>query len=654
MKSISSKNFWQAFTWASILLSFMAIYQTNGRVAELDIILLRSKWILVLGLFIANILAGAFVLRRLSRNEGNPWLARLDFETEVSLRRLFGFILILVGIVLVWVVKLLVFGKILPQIFPIFWVFLWLSLIASFGYKLLTGSGWPLSFAVIIVAQGLFYQIYGHLTVISVFPFSIGYSEAGRHYYASLFFAKSIYGLPLPLPFLHPTRYLLMSLPFLIDGLPLWFHRMWQALLWIGLTAISSILLARRLHLKGSMPFLVTGWAFLYFLQGAVYYHLQICVILILAGVSTRQPGRSLFMLILASIWAGISRVNWFPVPAMLAIAIYILETPVDGKKWGYWKTPFLWGVCGLGTALISQFLYIQFSGNADVRSFGSSFTSDLIWSRLLPNESFQTGVLPGIAIVSLPLILAMVQMARGRFSHVHPLRWLALLSLLLILLVGGMVVSVKIGGGGDLHNMDAFLVLLAVIVTSFLGGRVSGERETEPVWGQVHWNIAVATLLVPIGFALPQIGFPSSYNQVNTEKDVQLLQQAASDVVQSGGEVLFVTERQLLTFGLIRDVPLVPEYEQIELMEMAMSGNREYLEKYYADLKNHRFTIIIAEDQKFTEQKEGAFVEENTAWVRYVGAPLLCAYKPIASLSSTNIVIFVPRPSNPDCKNPF
>ena len=114
------------------------------------------------------------------------------------------------------------------------------------------------------------------------------------------------------------------------------------------------------------------------------------------------------------------------------------------------------------------------------------------------------------------------------------------------------------------------------------------------------------------------------------------------------------MTERQLLTFSIIRDVSLIPEYEQIELMEMAMSGNREYLEKYYSDLKNHRFAIIIAEDQKYTEQKEGAFVEENIAWVRYVGAPLLCAYKPVESLASTNIMIFVPRPSNPDCKNPF
>jgi len=86
----------------------------------------------------------------------------------------------------------------------------------------------------------------------------------------------------------------------------------------------------------------------------------------------------------------------------------------------------------------------------------------------------------------------------------------------------------------------------------------------------------------------------------------------------------------------------------------MAMSGNREYLEHYYSDLKNHRFAVIIAEEQKFTRQKKGAFIEEDNAWVRYIGAPLLCAYKPIETLSSTNVQIFVPRPAPPSCKDPF
>ncbi len=652
MKPTSPKIFWQTFITSSILLSGLAIYQTVQRVSELDIILWRSKWILLMGLFALNIIAGTFVLGQLSLDRGARWIKKLEFAARNGFSKLLGFVLIVFGFTFAWAVRLVFFGNILPQVTPIFWVFLWASLLQSLGLKLITGCKWHTLFALTVLVQGLIYQIYGHLTIVSDYPFSIGYSEAGRHYFASLFYAKSLYDMQLPLPFLHPTRYFLMSLPFLFQGLPLWSHRLWQALLWIGLTATSSILLTRRLSLKGWMQFFVAAWTFLYFLQGAVYYHLQICIIIILAGVSIRHPWRSLLFVMLASLWAGASRVNWFPVPAMMAIAIYLFESSINGKGWRYWLTPFIWGICGVGIAVISQFLYISLSGNADVRSFGSSLTSDLLWNRLFPNETFPLGILPGILVVSAPLILAMVQMTRGKLVRLHPLRWFALLSLLLALFFGGLIVSVKIGGGADLHNMDAFLVMFALISTSFFAERVAGEDGSNPAWGEIHWSVTVAALLVPIGFALPQIGFPPNYDHSMVEKDIQKLQEAVAD--GGGGEVLFVTERQLLIFDKLNDIPLIPEYEQMELMEMAMSGNREYLENFYSDLKRHRFAVIIAEEQKFTQQKKGSFIEEDNAWVRFVGTPLLCAYKPVTSLSSTNIQVFVPRDGDPACKDPF
>jgi hypothetical protein len=429
---------------------------------------------------------------------------------------------------------------------------------------------------------------------------------------------------------------------------------MWQALLWIGLTAASSILLARRLRLSGWMQFFIASWAFLFFLQGAVYYHLQVCVILILAGVSTKHTWRSFIFILIASIWAGASRVNWFPVPAMLAIAIYLLETPVGNKGWRYWATPFVWGICGLGFAIVSQFIYISISGNADVRAFGSSFTSDLLWNRLLPNATSPLGILFEILIVSAPLFLAMAQMLRGKIARLQPLRWLAILALLAALFLGGLAVSTKIGGGGDLHNMDAFLVMSALIASSFFARCVVGDDQSNPAWGQIHWSVTAAVLLVPLGFALPGIRSFQSYDQASVEKDIQRLQQVASEAVNNGGQVLFVTERQLLTFNELENIPLTPEYEQIELMEMAMAGNHQYLENYYADLREHRFAIIFAEEQKYGSKKEGAFVEEDNAWVRFIGAPLLCEYKPVESLTSANIQIFVPRPNPPSCKDPF
>ncbi|MBN8579398.1 MAG: hypothetical protein J0L96_01910 [Anaerolineae bacterium] len=650
MQSISTKRFLQVWLWALAVVSLLAILQTVQRTNELEIALFRSKWIGLVGIFALTALVGAWLSFSPILNRITEWFEKLTNQSSTPLRIAFHVSLILLGFILVWVTRLYIFGSTLPQVMPIFWVFLWASLAQTIGLKSLRKLDWHVAFAVVLLTQGFIYQTYGIFAIASANPFSMGYSEAGRHFYASLFFSEKLYGMKLPLPFLHPSRYLLLSLPFLLDELPLWFHRFWQAFLWFGLTLGSAISLAQRTRLSGWMKIFITAWAFLFYFQGAVYYHLHVMVILILAGVAVKNPGRSLVFIILASVWAGISRVNWFPVPAMLAIAIYILETPVIDKSWKYWLTPLIWGVSGVAAALVSQFVYIQISGNADVAAFGSSFTSDLIWSRLLPNETFPMGILPGILLVSAPLFAALYQIVLGKMTNLHPLRWLALLAMLVMLFIGGAIVSTKIGGGGDLHNMDAYLVMLSVVVTAFWANQVSAESDAKPMWGEVRWGVAAAVLLIPLGFAIRNIGFYPSFDKTVAEKDIQLLQES----LKNGGEILFITERQLITFDYIHGMTLVPEYEQSELMEMAMSRNRSYLETFYGDLQVRRFALILAEDQKFTQQKHGAFVEENVAWVRFVGAPLLCNYKPVVTLTSNNIQVFEPRPKQVDCKDPF
>lgn len=656
METISTKKFLQVWLWVLVIVSLLAILQTIQRTTELEIALLRSKWIGLVGVFALSAALAAWLSFSSLLNRIADWLDKLATQSLNPFRITIYVSLILFGFLSVWFTRLYILGSTLPQVMPIFWVFLWASFAQTLGLKALRRLDWHVAFAFVLLAQGFIYQTYGIFAITSANPFSMGYSEAGRHYYASMFFAEKLYGMELPLPFLHPSRYLLLSVPFLADGLPLWVHRFWQALLWFGLTLGASLSLARFSRTRGWTFILFAVWAFLFFFQGAVYYHLHVMVILILAGVSIKNPRRSLVFILLASIWAGISRVNWFPVPSMLAIAIYILETPVNDRGWKYWLDPIIWGASGLVAALVSQFVYIQISGNADVSAFGSSFTSDLIWSRLLPNETFPMGILPGILLVSAPLFVALYQMLRGKTSALHPLRWLALIAMLVVLFIGGAIVSTKIGGGGDLHNMDAYLVMLSVLAVAFWSGRVSAESaaspkgEAKPMWGKVGWSVVAAGLLIPLGFAIRHIGFYPSFDKSIAEKDIQLLQ----ETLENGGEILFITERQLITFDVIDGIELVPEYEQSELMEMAMSRNRPYLETFYEDLRLRRFVLIVAEDQKFTQQKEGAFVEENVAWVRYVGAPLLCNYKPVVTLTSNNIQVFEPRPRQVECKDPF
>jgi hypothetical protein len=81
-----------------------------------------------------------------------------------------------------------------------------------------------------LVGYAAFYKVTTFISEVSTFPFSLGWSEASRFYYASLFFSESLYNLHVPPSVLHPSRYLMQAIPFLIPSLPLWFHRLWWSL----------------------------------------------------------------------------------------------------------------------------------------------------------------------------------------------------------------------------------------------------------------------------------------------------------------------------------------------------------------------------------------------------------------------------------------
>ena len=94
-----------------------------------------------------------------------------------------------------------------------------------------------------------------------------------------------------------------------------------------------------------ALSWLTAGWLFLFLLRVGVYYHLEVMVILPLLFIDMKKPRQSLLIVIIASLWAGISRVNWFPMPALLAIALYLLETPLT-------STVAICVVCTMGVYL--------------------------------------------------------------------------------------------------------------------------------------------------------------------------------------------------------------------------------------------------------------------------------------------------------------
>ncbi|HCE18357.1 MAG TPA: hypothetical protein DEQ80_10900 [Anaerolinea thermolimosa] len=507
---------------------------------------------------------------------------------------------------------------------PVFWAVLVSALVYGFGLK-------ALSF----------------LPDVSTYPFSLSWSEASRYYYASLPYARRLYGFSIPLSALHPSRYLLLGLPFLLGGTPLWLHRLWQVFLWLGMSLAAGWALMRTLRPPNRWVSLIgVIWAALFLLQGPVYYHLLVCVVLVLVGFDRQRYGKTLFFVVLASLWAGISRVNWFPVPAMLAAVLYFLETPVQTSRswWQYLLRPLGWGVAGLAAALAAQAAYVLVSGHEDTSGFASTFTSALLWYRLLPNPTYPMGVLPAILLITAPALTFLgVSVGQNRKAW-HPLRLLGLGAILAALFAGGLVVSTKIGGGSNIHNLDAYLVLVMVMVGGLWFGRgVSEEGGAAFAWR--HWVLAVFLLVIPVAWNF-NVGHPFAQRDARqAEADLKWLREFVTFHGQDG-EVLFITQRQLLLFGEIPGIKLVPDYELLTLSEMAISNHQGYLERFREDLRNHRFRVIVTsmENEVVKDPEQSSFAEENNAWVENITVYIRKYYQTAFTLPVPNVEIFLPK----------
>ncbi len=481
---------------------------------------------------------------------------------------------------------------------------------------------------------------------VQTYPLSLGWSETSRYYYASLFFSRAIYGQSAPLSSLHPTRYLMQSLPFIVPSLPLWFHRLWQVLLWLGVTWAGGVALSRRLDIKNTWVRLaVSAWFFLFCFQGPVYYHLMVVIIIVLLGFDKDRLWRSFLIVVAASLWAGISRVNWFPVPGMLAVALYALETPHRGKNfWQYWRWPVLVVVLGMAAAFGAQAGYAAISGNPP-EVFASSFNSPLFWYRLFPNEAYGPGIINLLVTAVFPLMAVILWRLFFTLRSWHFLRLLALFSILLALLAAGLVVSSKIGGGDNLHNMDAFMVFFAIIGAYFALDAAAPDWPARTQAAKLPVVLMAVAFLIPLVFAVDALRPLPNLDSERAWSDIAQVQKIIDENLSEGGEILFIHQRHLLTFDMIRGVSLVPDYEKVFLMEMAMSGNEDYLEKFWQDLEDHRFDLIISEHLAIVVRPASdIFGEENNVWVTRVAEPLVDHYEISWSFEDSDMYILTPR----------
>ncbi len=492
------------------------------------------------------------------------------------------------------------------------------------------------------------------LLLVVNYPFSLSWSEGNRIWDYSLFFGQGLYihDGALANPYGEPGRYILWGLLFLWPGLPIAAHRFWDVLLTTVPPLLVGWLAARRLvdsYLRAGLALFI---ALIFTVLSPLHPPFLLAAALTLLFMFDSSLLHRAIALAVASLYVGTSRWTWVPVTAAWGIlGDLILYYPArQGNLLKRLQPDFLLGAVGLLPGLaVSSLSGIPLSSNANV------YHQPLLWYRLLPNPTFPVGVLFSTMLLSGPVLCILFWWIR---SHRWQLDWLQQLAVggaLLAFLGAGLVASTKIGGGADLHNLDMYLMTLVLILAL---GLYSMSR-----LGKIDFLAWPAWTHLLLGFMLlyplyPFTPFSSSAAQspilslAKPQEVSQVLQQIQSQADAAGqhGEILFMDQRQLITFGYIRNVRFVDDYEKKYMMDQAMAGNAAYYQQYYGDLARKRFQMIVTEVLR-TRQESGAdFSEENNAWVKWVSEPTLCFYEPTMISKDINVEILVPKDNPVGC----
>jgi len=581
-----------------------------------------------------------------------------------------------------------------------------LILIVLLGWLLTRGVDKTLSWSSLLAALVLLSGVnvfFVPLEQVTSYPFSLGWSEGNRLWDYSIMFGRQRYDYPadksIPV-YLDLGRQFIGGIPYLISNIKIWHERLWIAL--IGLVPYLILgWIAYRLPKKNIVYGILAGiWVFTFVEQGPIHPPLLLCAIII--AFAWRRPLWLAIPLVAASSYfAEVSRTTWLFAPGMwagmLELSSAVLQNNQLSRK--TWQRAISLGLAGIFGGLIAPFLVpfvVQFFGSftapliepaavAGAVSSGVtpasvvSSVSDqpLLWYRLLPNDTYEPGILFGLTYAVAPLIIILIYLVKTNHWVLNVWQRLAILISLFAFLVVGLIVSTKIGGGGDLHNMDMFII--GLMFTGAIAWRNGGHKwinmlDTAPTW----IRIVVVALIVFPGYRslmdLTPLSISGDIKTIAVLADVTPLNplpdpfpdtlpsqpdikeslagiRAEVDRTRSMGDILFMDQRQLITFGYIKEIPLVPEYDKKVLIDQALSANAQYFQGFYKDLAAHRFSLIVTNPLRENVQTTSdEFGEENNAWVKWVSTPLLCYYEPLYTLKKVHVQLLGPRQNTAAC----
>jgi hypothetical protein len=116
-------------------------------------------------------------------------------------------------------------------------------------------------------------------------------------------------------------------------------------------------------------------------------------------------------------------------------------------------------------------------------------------------------------------------------------------------------------------------------------------------------------------------------------------------------GEILFITQRHLISMHMLDNVTLVPEYEREDLMEIAMANDLEHIQTFQEDMEAQRFSLIVVDPLNYNIlSKQRSFSEENNVWVTRIMRHILCNYREEVAFPADEIALYVPQEGERQC----
>ncbi|MHC1783135.1 MAG: hypothetical protein AB9891_10350 [Anaerolineaceae bacterium] len=519
---------------------------------------------------------------------------------------------------------------------------------------------WLVRSSALIMTAAVVLVIGDWLNDVNSYPFSLTWSEGNRIWDYSVLFGSSRYnnsdGEKI-FTFIEEGRQVLWGLPFLLPNLTIFGFRLWNAMVWIlppALVAACCVVGKTASNRKWFWKSSFILWGFLFLSQGPIYSPLLLAAAVVVIAVRQKHLWLAILLLAFAAYYANVSRWTWMYAPGLWAGLLALLreDNPNFSRRgWRKLFKPVVLGLSGyFGAHYLSPLITnignnnLPPSVNTPLDMLPNFGIQAMLWNRLLPNPTYPPGILLGIAWVGLPAILLIYAFWKEKIWKPNKLQIISLILMVGLFLILGIFVSVKIGGGSNLHNLDMLLVTLALVL-GFLWKKWMDSGSP----GLFVRNNLSTFLIVAMIFpatVMTQYGEPLRLPDEQLTQTVLARIQSEVSVAKTRGPVLFIDQRQLLTFGFIEDLPLVDEYEKKYLMDRALAGNEIYLKGFETDLSKKKLALIITEPISGMQADEGLknFAEENNAWVQWVSMPMIKYYRPILSDNKIGVQLLIPR----------